>query len=33
LDAFVFAQAADDRALWPALRRFFARDDVEAAIM
>ena len=32
LDGFVFAHAADDRELWPALRTFFARDDVEAAI-
>lgn len=32
LDGFVFATAVDDRDLWPALRRFFARDDVEAAI-
>jgi sporulation protein YhbH len=32
LDGFVFAHAADDRALWPALRKFFAKDDVEAAI-
>jgi sporulation protein YhbH len=32
LDGFVFAGAADDRELWPALKRFFARDEVEAAI-
>lgn len=32
LDGFVFAQAADDRELWPALKRFFAREDVEAAV-
>ncbi|MGB0093375.1 MAG: DUF444 family protein [Solirubrobacteraceae bacterium] len=29
---FVFAGAADDRELWPALKRFFAKEDVEAAI-
>jgi hypothetical protein len=28
----VFAHAADDRELWPALKRFFVKDDVEAAI-
>ena len=32
LDGFVSAHAADDRALWPALRALFAADDVEAAI-
>ena len=32
LDGFVSAQAIDDRALWPALRKFFAADNVEAAI-
>ncbi len=32
LDGFVSAHATDDRALWPALRAFFAADDVEAAI-
>ena len=32
LDGFVFAHAADDRELWPALKRFFAKDGVEAAI-
>jgi sporulation protein YhbH len=32
VDGFVFAQAADDRELWPALKRFFVKDDVEAAI-
>jgi uncharacterized protein len=32
LDGFVSAHATDDRALWPALRKFFAADDVEAAI-
>ena len=32
VDGFVFAQAADDRELWPGLKRFFVKDDVEAAI-
>lgn len=32
LGGFVFADAADDRELWPALKKFFAKDDVEAAI-
>jgi uncharacterized sporulation protein YeaH/YhbH (DUF444 family) len=32
LDGFVFAHAADDRELWPALKRFFVKDDVETAI-
>jgi uncharacterized protein len=32
IDGFVFAEAADDRALWPALKRFFAREGVEAAV-
>jgi sporulation protein YhbH len=32
LDGFVFADAADDRELWPALKKFFAKNDVEAAI-
>ena len=32
LDGFVFADATDDRELWPALKRFFVKDDVEAAI-
>jgi uncharacterized protein len=32
LDGFVFAQAENDRQLWPALKRFFAREHVEAAI-
>jgi sporulation protein YhbH len=32
LDRFVFARAAEDRGLWPALRTFFASDDVEAAV-
>jgi uncharacterized protein len=32
LEGFVFADAADDRELWPALKKFFAKDDVEAAI-
>jgi uncharacterized protein len=32
IDGFVFAGAVDDRELWPALKRFFAKEDVEAAI-
>jgi uncharacterized sporulation protein YeaH/YhbH (DUF444 family) len=32
LEGFVFARAAEDRELWPALKRFFAKDDVEAAV-
>jgi sporulation protein YhbH len=32
LDGFVFAAAGDDRALWPALRRFFAREGVEGSV-
>ncbi len=32
LDGFVFADATDDRELWPALKKFFVKDDVEAAI-
>jgi sporulation protein YhbH len=32
LDGFVFASASDDRELWPALRRFFAREGVEGAV-
>jgi sporulation protein YhbH len=32
LARFAFARASDDRELWPALRTFFAADDVEAAI-
>jgi uncharacterized sporulation protein YeaH/YhbH (DUF444 family) len=29
---FVWATAGDDRELWPALKRFFARDDVVEAV-
>jgi sporulation protein YhbH len=32
LEGFVFAEADDDRELWPALKRFFAKDGVEAAV-
>jgi sporulation protein YhbH len=32
VDGFVCATAADDRELWPALKRFFAKDDVAAAV-
>lgn len=32
LDGFVFAQALDDRQLWPGLKKFFAKEGVEAAV-
>jgi sporulation protein YhbH len=32
LDGFVFATASDDRELWPALKRFFVKEGVEAAV-
>lgn len=32
VDGFVFAGAVADRELWPALKKFFARDDVQAAV-
>jgi uncharacterized sporulation protein YeaH/YhbH (DUF444 family) len=32
LDGFVFAEASDDRQLWPALKKFFAKEGVEAAV-
>jgi hypothetical protein len=32
LDGFVFAEAQNDRQLWPALKKFFAKEDVEAAV-
>jgi uncharacterized protein len=32
IDGFVFAAAVSDRELWPALKRFFAREDVQAAV-
>jgi hypothetical protein len=32
LAGFVFAEAEDERELWPALKKFFAKDDVEAAV-
>jgi uncharacterized sporulation protein YeaH/YhbH (DUF444 family) len=32
LDGFVFAEAEDDRQLWPALKKFFAKEGVEAAV-
>ena len=31
MPGFVWATAADDRELWPALKRFFARDEVTEA--
>lgn len=32
VEGFVCAKAQDDRELWPALKRFFAKDHVEAAV-
>jgi uncharacterized sporulation protein YeaH/YhbH (DUF444 family) len=32
IPGFVWATAADDRELWPALKRFFARDEVIEAV-
>jgi sporulation protein YhbH len=32
LDGFVFAEAEEDRQLWPALKTFFARERVEEAV-
>jgi hypothetical protein len=32
LRGFAFAEAEDERELWPALKKFFAKDDVEAAV-
>ncbi len=32
LDGFVHATADDEKALWPALRRFFASDRVEEVV-
>ena len=32
LDGFVFAEASDDRELWPALKKFFVKEGVEAAV-
>jgi hypothetical protein len=32
LPGFVFAEAEDERELWPALKKFFAKEDVEAAV-
>jgi sporulation protein YhbH len=32
LDGFVHTQASDDRGLWPALKKFFAKEGVEAAV-
>ena len=32
VEGFVHARAAEDRELWPALKLFFAKDDVEAAV-
>ncbi len=32
LERFVFAEARQERELWPALKRFFAKEQVEAAV-
>jgi sporulation protein YhbH len=32
LEGFVFAEAEEDRQLWPALKKFFAKEGVEAAV-
>ena len=32
LDGFVFAKAQDDKQLWPALKKFFAKEGVEVAV-
>jgi uncharacterized protein len=32
LPGFAFAEAEDERELWPALKKFFAKDNVEAAV-
>jgi hypothetical protein len=32
LPGFVSATASDDRELWPALKLFFAKDDVQDAV-
>ncbi|HWE10828.1 MAG TPA: DUF444 family protein [Solirubrobacteraceae bacterium] len=32
IEGFVFAEATDDRELWPALKKFFAKEGVEAAV-
>lgn len=32
VEGFVFAEARDDRQLWPALKKLFAKESVEAAV-
>jgi sporulation protein YhbH len=32
IESFVFAGAVDDRELWPALKKFFAKEGVQAAV-
>ena len=32
IEGFVHSRASEDRELWPALKLFFAKDDVEAAV-
>jgi uncharacterized sporulation protein YeaH/YhbH (DUF444 family) len=33
IDGLVVAEVADDHDIWPALKRFFAREDVEEAVV
>ncbi len=33
VEGLVVAEVADDREIWPALKRFFAREDVEEAVV
>jgi uncharacterized protein len=33
VDGLVIAEVFDDHDIWPAIKRFFARDDVEAAVV
>ena len=32
IDGFVFTEAGDDRELWPALKKVFAKEDVQEAV-
>jgi len=33
VDGLVIAEVSDDKGIWPALKQFFARDDVEEAVV
>jgi uncharacterized protein len=33
IEGLVVAEVADDRSIWPALKRFFAKEDVEEAVL